>query len=288
MNKIKTVVDRPEISSDQIKERRNFAALHSNYVKYKVPFYTKYRSLLIISAIIISLGTIYFYQYSKSNSLPISDNYNTNNLIINKKHKADSVTTKANEHITFSENKVIKPKADRGDVHKNSMVSFKDSTFASTLPSVSTSNNNDYENKIMLLEAEILELKQKIQKLEKEEPLKPVKASGQRFKLDVSPKEFPKLAKYKDLLFEVSPDEKNLTSDFFTKEWDSGKLKADADGNYLVTLSRKNKSYTFKVFPVLEGNAYTAATATYANYTKTKDSLSSLLLEKEAIVSKSK
>lgn len=95
------------------------------------------------------------------------------------------------------------------------------------------------------------------------EPKKPEEAKKDKytFNIDVSAKEYPELAVYKGVLFEVGPENKNFTSAMYDITWDEAVIK---DGikkgeNYSLTLKKDSKKYDIVVYPVFEGKNYEKA-----------------------------
>lgn len=107
------------------------------------------------------------------------------------------------------------------------------------------------------------------------EPLKPQEAKKNKytFDLDVDAKEYPELAIYKDVLFEVGAENKNFNSSMYNITWDEALIKEGADKgkNYILTLKRSSKQYDLVVYPVFEGKNYEKALAVFqekfTNYT---------------------
>lgn len=95
------------------------------------------------------------------------------------------------------------------------------------------------------------------------EPKKPEEAKKDKhtFNIDVNPKEYPELAVYKGVLFEVGSENKNFTSSMYDVTWEEAIIK---DGtkkgeNYLLTLKDETKKYDIVVYPVFEGKNYEKA-----------------------------
>ncbi|MCE9540922.1 MAG: hypothetical protein K8R85_17145 [Bacteroidetes bacterium] len=95
------------------------------------------------------------------------------------------------------------------------------------------------------------------------EPKKPEEAKKDKytFNIDVNPKEYPELAVYKGVLFEVGTENKNFTSSMYDETWDEAIIK---DGtkkgeNYLLTLKKDSKKHDIVVYPVFEGKNYEKA-----------------------------
>jgi len=90
----------------------------------------------------------------------------------------------------------------------------------------------------------------------KTEPKKPVSKGDKdrQFLLDVNASEFPELATYKNLVFEVVKNDPNFSASVYTQQWDDVSLsKKGKDKKYLLTLFKKGAKKTFAVFPVFSG-----------------------------------
>ena len=98
-------------------------------------------------------------------------------------------------------------------------------------------------------------------------PKKPELAKKDKytFNLDVDSKEYPELAIYKGVLFEVGDENKNFNSSMYNITWDEATVKEGPDkgNNYLLTLKRASKKYDLVVYPVFEGKNYEAAQKEY-------------------------
>ncbi|MBL7930365.1 MAG: hypothetical protein JNL60_00600 [Bacteroidia bacterium] len=99
------------------------------------------------------------------------------------------------------------------------------------------------------------------------EPKKPAKPNKGRpsFKLDGSNDEFPELAAFNNVLFEVGPENKNYRKELHDITWSDVKISQGPDKgtNYLLTLSYRNQTEKLIVYPVLEGNDYEKAINIY-------------------------
>ena len=96
-----------------------------------------------------------------------------------------------------------------------------------------------------------------------EEPKKPIPADKNKFtfNLEVDSKEYPELALYKGVLFEVGVENKSFSKKMYDITWDEviikeGPLKG---GNYLLKLKKEKKVYDIVVYPVFEGVNYQTA-----------------------------
>lgn len=99
------------------------------------------------------------------------------------------------------------------------------------------------------------------------EPLKPQEAKKNKytFDLDVDAKEYPELAVYKDVMFEVGAENKNFNSSMYDVTWDEALIKEGADKgkNYMLSLKKASKQYDLVVYPVFEGKNYEKALAVF-------------------------
>ena len=99
------------------------------------------------------------------------------------------------------------------------------------------------------------------------EPKKPeqVKKDKFTFNLDVDAKEFPELALYKGILFEVGPENKNFNRSMYDITWDEAIIKEGPKKgeNYSLALKKASKKYDLVVYPVFEGKNYEASLKIY-------------------------
>lgn len=101
----------------------------------------------------------------------------------------------------------------------------------------------------------------KIQKLPATTPpLQPKKYSDNKpsFKLDGSYEDFPELASFKDVLFEVAPENKNYSKELHNITWSDVKISEGPQKgkNYILTLSYRNRSERLIVYPVFRGEEF--------------------------------
>ncbi len=101
------------------------------------------------------------------------------------------------------------------------------------------------------------------------EPLRPAQATKGRptFKLDGSYSEFPELAAFDNVVFEVGPENNNYTPELHEITWSDIKIsQGPVKGkNYILTLSYRNRAEKLVVYPVLSGNDFTKAQGIYEN-----------------------
>ena len=98
------------------------------------------------------------------------------------------------------------------------------------------------------------------------EPFKPLKPSGkQTFNIDASPKDFPELSSFSNLLFEIGDENKNYTKEMNEITWNDVKISEGPQKgkNYLLTLRYMNRVEKLVVYPVLSGADYDKAEKKY-------------------------
>lgn len=109
--------------------------------------------------------------------------------------------------------------------------------------------------------AEYRQLCQAVEDVEKEKPVAPKKAEKKkaRFSIKVDEKEFPELAEYNNLKFEVV-NEKEYDPKQAQVLWEDVQMKrAEGSMNYEITFSKGKTSYSIIATPALEDKDYDAA-----------------------------
>lgn len=95
------------------------------------------------------------------------------------------------------------------------------------------------------------------------EPKKPEEAKKDKytFNLEVDANEYPELAVYKGVLFEVGNENRNFTKEMYDVTWDEATINGGTNKgtNYLLTLKKSSKKYEILVYPVFEGKNYEKA-----------------------------
>lgn len=94
------------------------------------------------------------------------------------------------------------------------------------------------------------------------EPNKPAKPSGkQTFNIDASPNDFPELASFNNLLFEIGDENKNYTKEMNEITWNDLKISQGPQKgkNYLLTLTYRQRVEKLIVYPVLIGKDFEKA-----------------------------
>jgi len=99
-------------------------------------------------------------------------------------------------------------------------------------------------------------------------PVKPRKVETNRptFKLDGSYSEFPELATFNNVVFEVGSENKNSANDLYDVTWNDIKISQGPHKgiNYFLTLRARNRTEKLVVYPVLSGKDYENASRLYA------------------------
>jgi hypothetical protein len=100
-------------------------------------------------------------------------------------------------------------------------------------------------------------------------PFPPAKATQGRatFKLDGSYDEFPELAAFDNVVFEVGPENRNYTRDMHEITWSDVKIsQGPVKGkNYILTLIYRQRTEKLIVYPVLSGSDFEEASEDYSD-----------------------
>ncbi len=116
------------------------------------------------------------------------------------------------------------------------------------------------------LAKEIREEKSKTDLLAKEKPVEPVIATpmSQNLKIEVDEIEFPELALYKNLLFEIDKSDKTYKSELSKIIWDAASVKKGKEkGTYILTFIKGKTEYSFLTRPVVSEKDYPKAVEVY-------------------------
>jgi len=139
------------------------------------------------------------------------------------------------------------------------------------------------------IELEKVVYSKKINQLPKaNEPTKPVKAieGRQKFQLDVNAKEFPELATFKNMVFEVGSENKNYNSNLSEITWSSAEISEGTQKgkNYLLTLKLRQRIEKLIVYPALSGKDYDDAINIYdTKYSEYKNVLAKRIAEEKRL-----
>jgi hypothetical protein len=173
----------------------------------------------------------------------------------NPKHNLYLLDTVQNNWACLGKDKIVKPTKSTENFNSDVPVKFNET------PEYKSIETKKEEAKIIKEE--------KIAALPKvpAEPKKPAKVNASKFtfNIDVNPKEFPELAVYKGVLFEVGDENKSFTANMYDITWDAATIKSGTkkDVNYLLTLQKGSKKYDLVVYPVFEGKNHETAMKAY-------------------------
>lgn len=116
-----------------------------------------------------------------------------------------------------------------------------------------------------LPDPQLQQVQTEITEIEQTKPLEPLKADNtkQSFDIDVNPSEFPEIAVYKNVLFELDGDQQ-MDSKWFKTVWEGVSLQENTKGkNYWVTFTKGSQKIKLLVHPVFDGEDYTKASKVY-------------------------
>ncbi|MBA3899143.1 MAG: hypothetical protein H0X62_02865 [Bacteroidetes bacterium] len=111
-------------------------------------------------------------------------------------------------------------------------------------------------------EIALREVKKEIVILEKIKPIAPKKADLERHSMNihVDQKDFPEIAVYKDVVFEIGAENKNFNPENASIVWHDVSLAEVQPGvKYKVTFSKGETSVSYIVYPVFKGKSYDVA-----------------------------
>lgn len=172
-------------------------------------------------------------------------------------------------------------------IQKDHATTLTHSSSTKTAPAKNTLENN---TKLISLKNEIEKIipkkidsvkvvyTAKANKLPKaKEPNKPVKSNPGRptFNLDGSQEDFPELAVFNNVLFEVGAENRNYTKELHDITWSDVKIsQGPVKGkNYILTLMFRSRTEKLVVYPVLSGADFEKAEKQYAQKLETYQSL---------------
>ncbi len=115
---------------------------------------------------------------------------------------------------------------------------------------------------ITTAQKQLKQIQREIIDFKKSKPVAPVKADPQRnrFDVDVAESEFPEIAVYKGVFFEVSDKNKDFKEEWYEVIWEDVNLKRMTDSlHYEMTFIKGQQVVKVLVYPVFEGKNYTAA-----------------------------
>ncbi len=117
-----------------------------------------------------------------------------------------------------------------------------------------------YKKKVQEIQNQIKETKIEIAQVEKTKPLKPRKLDESKFSFDIdaNKSQFPELADFKNVIFEVGDENKGFSDEVYSKTWEDLQLKK-LNNKYQVVLKKGSHIEKYIVYPALTGAEYTKA-----------------------------
>jgi hypothetical protein len=122
------------------------------------------------------------------------------------------------------------------------------------------------QKEVAIAKNEVAKIQQEEKKLEEKKPLQPQKADAKLFSFDIEAdsKEFPEMASYKNVLFQVDANDKNFEPKYSKVTWEDATLNRSGTGNnYNFTVKKGAESHTFIVHPVFDDKHYAEASKEY-------------------------
>lgn len=103
------------------------------------------------------------------------------------------------------------------------------------------------------------DVQKQVQALEKHKPCEPQKLDENKYNFNIAanPDDFPELAQYKGMRFQVSDDTRNFTSVMYKTVWEDVSILENVPGlNYKVLLKKGETEHSVIVTPVFRGADY--------------------------------
>lgn len=147
---------------------------------------------------------------------------------------------------------------------KKQEINIKDTLNSNSIP-VFVSKDKPHADQ---LQVEIKQVQQEIVKLNDTKPVQPKKANPkkQTFNVDVDPKEFPEIAVYKNVFFEVGDENKDFTPEMYKITWDDAVIsEGTTKGSYIITLTKGKEKHKVVTYPVFEGKGFEDANKEFSN-----------------------
>lgn len=121
-----------------------------------------------------------------------------------------------------------------------------------------------YEAKSKELKTLISKTKSEINELERSKPVEPRKLNESKFSFDIdaNKSQFPELAHFKNVIFEVGEENKGFTEEVYATTWEDLKLIRIGE-KYQVVLTKGAKQEKYFVYPALTGNEYSKAKSNF-------------------------
>ncbi len=104
-----------------------------------------------------------------------------------------------------------------------------------------------------------------MKKVERSKPAKPRKSTEGNFRitLEVEPDEFPEIAIYKGLEFEVGPENKKFNPNMLKITWDHIEIRKGVGDSYVLDIRKLNRKHSLIVYPVVSDEDYDASMKLY-------------------------
>ncbi len=156
---------------------------------------------------------------------------------------------------------------DNGQVPQPLFTSLSDDEIKSILNYIkNNSEQNSASPLIGKLEKEVEKAKAKTEQAIREKPVEPKKLAekSQNLKIEVEEKEFPELALYKNLLFEIDKNDKTYKPELAKITWDAASVKKGKEsGTYILTFTKGKDDYSFLTRPVVSEKDFPKAKEVY-------------------------
>lgn len=267
--KRKINIDRPDLSSKEIASRQDFSSVVKQLPKVtKPPFYkTGWFITTVASVAGVAIITTNFISNDKTSTInqELSTSVSTETPPSNP--SSVSIT-----HETSSEVAPIVLTVDKNPGPQEISANQSAQTIVTAVKEKESVVGQD-KKAIEKIESSFTSAKMAYEaavneriSFETKAPIAPIGESNpdRQFVLEVSPKEFPELAIYKNLLFEVEANDPNFSPSVYEEEWEDIQLKTKEKGKtYYLSLFKGNKSKTFTVFPVYAGADFEIAKTKY-------------------------
>lgn len=287
--KRKINIDRPPLDSGEIASKQNFSSILSQLPKVNQPPFYKTGWFITTMACVAGI-IIITTNYSLDDKTDTLNNSTANTEAIppsvdpdGQKELGDQVSLAMVSEVTIT-NPEQKPEAESIPVAKEKSEDVNSPVATKPIDQTAI---NELKLDIAQAKAAYDQCVMEKQQLIASAPIAPTKNGNpdRQFVLDVQPDEFPELAMYKNLLFEVESNDPNFSPSVYTQEWENVALKPKTAGKtYYLTLYGSGTSKTFSVFPVFKGGDYDLALQKYqAQQTSYQNNLDAKLLQEQQL-----
>lgn len=208
-----------------------------------------------------SLGTQYHFE--SAGMFEIHGFQNNKEVFISNASPINILLASKQEGDRFNIYQLDDKKGDWGYIEKDTSGKNENALVEIVLPD---SAQKPMDKKTEKLAKEVEKAKSKTEQLVREKPVEPVQAAekGHSLKIQVDPKDFPELALYKDLLFELDKNDKTFKSELAKITWDEASVKKGKEnGTYILTFRKGKDEYAFLTRPVVSEKDYPKAVELY-------------------------